>query len=127
MGRLSGYQGSGEHGKEGDHRILKAVQERGLCWTMPGNYLDYGCNSSSRRPDRLSCQIKEIDFMVGHGRDQQGRFDCTCCLTSLNEGFATADFVIKKEGRVWANSKGMAEQAAGDRSTILANDDVALA
>jgi len=57
--------------------------------------------------DRIAfpVKIKEIEF-YGDRRDQQGRFECTCCLTSLNEGFATADFVIKKEGVVWAVVRG---------------------
>ena len=57
--------------------------------------------------DRIAfpVKIKEIEF-YGDRSDQQGRFECTCCLTSLNEGFATADFVIKKEGHVWAVVRG---------------------
>jgi len=57
--------------------------------------------------DRIAfpVKIKEIEF-YGDRRDQRGRFECTCCLTSLNEGFATADFVIKREGRVWAVVRG---------------------
>jgi len=57
--------------------------------------------------DRIAfpVKIREIEF-YGDRRDQQGRFDCTCCLTSLNEGFATADFVIRKEGVVWAVVRG---------------------
>ena len=57
--------------------------------------------------DRIAfpVKIKEIGF-YGDWREQRGRFECTCCLTGLSEGFATGDFVIKKEGRVWAVVRG---------------------
>ena len=57
--------------------------------------------------DRIAFPVKinEIEF-YGDWRDQQGRFECTCCLTSLNEGFATGDFVIKRAGLVWAVVRG---------------------
>jgi len=57
--------------------------------------------------DRIAfpVKIKEIEF-YDDWRDQAGRFTCTCCLTSVNEEFATADFVLKKEGRVWAIVRG---------------------
>jgi phosphopantetheinyl transferase len=57
--------------------------------------------------DRIAfpVKIKEIEFF-GDRRDQEGRYECTCCLTSLNEGFATGDFLIKKDGEVWAVVRG---------------------
>ncbi len=57
--------------------------------------------------DRIAfpVKIREIEFYEDR-HAQEGRFECTCRLTSLNDGFATADFVLKKEGRVWAVVRG---------------------
>jgi acyl transferase domain-containing protein/phosphopantetheinyl transferase len=57
--------------------------------------------------DRIAfpVKIREIEF-YGDRKSQEGRFECVCRLTGLNEGFATADFVLKKEGRVWAVIRG---------------------
>jgi len=38
--------------------------------------------------------------------DQQGTFECTCQLTSLNEEFAFADFILKRDNKVWAIIRG---------------------
>jgi phosphopantetheinyl transferase len=35
-------------------------------------------------------------------QDQQGTFECTCQLTAMDEGTATADFILKRDGKVWA-------------------------
>ncbi|WPQ64897.1 beta-ketoacyl synthase N-terminal-like domain-containing protein [Chitinophaga sancti] len=53
--------------------------------------------------DRIAFPVKihEIAF-YGDMRDQSGSFECTCQLTELNDEFATADFVIKKAGQIWA-------------------------
>jgi 3-oxoacyl-(acyl-carrier-protein) synthase/malonyl CoA-acyl carrier protein transacylase/phosphopantetheinyl transferase len=50
-------------------------------------------------------KIKEIEFYSDR-LDQGGLFECTCRLTSLNEGFATGEFLISKNGRVWAAVRG---------------------
>jgi len=57
--------------------------------------------------DRIAFPVKiqEIEFF-GEMMDQQGNFECTCVLTELNEEFATADFVMKREGKVWAMING---------------------
>lgn len=53
--------------------------------------------------DRIAFPVKiqEIEFF-GEMMDQKGTFECTCVLTELNEEFATADFVIKRDNQVWA-------------------------
>ena len=57
--------------------------------------------------DRIAFPVKiqEIEFF-GEMMDQQGSFECTCVLTELNEEFATADFVMKRDGKVWAMING---------------------
>jgi acyl transferase domain-containing protein/phosphopantetheinyl transferase len=53
--------------------------------------------------DRIAFPVKIHDIaFYGDMQDQSGSFECTCQLTELNDEFATADFLIKKEGRVWA-------------------------
>jgi 3-oxoacyl-(acyl-carrier-protein) synthase/phosphopantetheinyl transferase/malonyl CoA-acyl carrier protein transacylase len=53
--------------------------------------------------DRIAFPVKiqEIEFF-GEMMDQQGTFECTCLLTELNDEFATADFVMKRDNQVWA-------------------------
>lgn len=53
--------------------------------------------------DRIAFPVKiqEILFF-GDFMDQQGLFECTCVLRDLNDEFATADFVMKRDNRVWA-------------------------
>jgi len=57
--------------------------------------------------DRIAFPVKihEIAF-YGDMQDQSGSFECTCQLTELNDEFATADFVIKKAGQIWAIVSG---------------------
>ncbi|MEN0055704.1 MAG: beta-ketoacyl synthase N-terminal-like domain-containing protein [Mucilaginibacter sp.] len=57
--------------------------------------------------DRIAFPVKinEIEFF-GAMEDQQGQFECTCVLTELNDEFATADFVMKREGKIWAIISG---------------------
>ncbi|NQX40045.1 Acyl transferase domain-containing protein [Pedobacter steynii] len=53
--------------------------------------------------DRIAFPVKiqEIEFF-GEMMDQEGTFECTCLLTELNDEFATADFVMKRDNQVWA-------------------------
>ncbi|NRF39735.1 type I polyketide synthase [Pedobacter foliorum] len=53
--------------------------------------------------DRIAFPVKiqEIEFF-GDFKDQKGSFECTCVLTDLNDEFATADFVMKRGGKIWA-------------------------
>ncbi|MDR6786520.1 acyl transferase domain-containing protein/phosphopantetheinyl transferase [Pedobacter africanus] len=50
-------------------------------------------------------KIQEIEF-YGDFKDQQGNFECSCQLTELTDEFATADFILKREGKVWAAITG---------------------
>ena len=38
--------------------------------------------------------------------DQTGIFECTCRLTELTDETATADFILKRDGKVWAIIRG---------------------
>ncbi|WP_158995692.1 type I polyketide synthase [Mucilaginibacter sp. L196] len=53
--------------------------------------------------DRIAFPVKiqEIEFFTDF-KDQAGEFECTCVLTELNDEFATADFMMKRNGQVWA-------------------------
>lgn len=57
--------------------------------------------------DRIAFPVKiqEIQFYEDM-HDQQDLFTCTCSLTELNDEFATADFVLERNNRVWAVIKG---------------------
>jgi acyl transferase domain-containing protein/phosphopantetheinyl transferase len=57
--------------------------------------------------DRIAfpVKIKDIEFF-GHMDDQEGLFDCYCILTDLNEEFATANIILKRNGKVWCAITG---------------------
>jgi len=57
--------------------------------------------------DRIAFPVKiqEVEFYAPL-RDQQGRFECTCQLTSLNDEFAIADIILKRGHQVWAIVRG---------------------
>jgi hypothetical protein len=38
--------------------------------------------------------------------DQEGIFECTCMLTELNDEFAIADIILKRDGKVWCAITG---------------------
>ncbi|MBT2563885.1 4'-phosphopantetheinyl transferase superfamily protein [Pedobacter sp. ISL-68] len=52
--------------------------------------------------DRIAFPVKiqEIEFF-GDMADQKGQFECTCVLTEINDEFATADIVMKRDGITW--------------------------
>ena len=50
-------------------------------------------------------KIQEVEFF-GDMMDQQGVFECTCEITELNDQFATADLLLRKENKVWAVIRG---------------------
>ena len=52
-------------------------------------------------PIKIECIHFFEDF-----QDQLGDFECFCQLTHLNDDTATADFLLKREGKVWAMVKG---------------------
>lgn len=53
--------------------------------------------------DRIAFPVKiqEVAF-YGDMQDQEGAFECTCQLTELNDEFATASFILKRDQQVWA-------------------------
>lgn len=57
--------------------------------------------------DRIAFPVKinEVEF-YGDMADQQGIFECTCRLTELTDEFATADFILKRNNKVWAIIRG---------------------
>lgn len=57
--------------------------------------------------DRIAFPVKiqEVELYAPLN-DQQGSFECTCQLTSLNDEFAFADFILKRDNRVWAIIRG---------------------
>jgi len=57
--------------------------------------------------DRIAFPVKiqEIEFYDDF-KDQKGSFECTCVLTELNDEFATADFVMKRNNKIWAIISG---------------------
>jgi acyl transferase domain-containing protein/phosphopantetheinyl transferase len=57
--------------------------------------------------DRIAFPVKiqEVELYAPLN-DQQGTFECTCQLTSLNDEFAFADFILKRNNRVWGIIRG---------------------
>lgn len=57
--------------------------------------------------DRIAfpVKIRDIEFF-GSMHDQEGLFECTCILTELNEEFAIADIILKRDGKVWCAISG---------------------
>jgi len=57
--------------------------------------------------DRIAFPVKinEVEF-YGEMEDQTGIFECTCRLTELTGETATADFILKREGKVWSIIRG---------------------
>lgn len=50
-------------------------------------------------------KIDEIIFYQDFA-DQTGEFECTCSLTDINDETATANFLLKRDGKVWAVING---------------------
>ncbi|MGG7661833.1 beta-ketoacyl synthase N-terminal-like domain-containing protein [Dyadobacter sp. BHUBP1] len=57
--------------------------------------------------DRIAFPVKinEVEF-YGEMEDQAGVFECTCRLTELTDETATADFILKRDGKVWSIIRG---------------------
>ncbi|MGO3807287.1 MAG: beta-ketoacyl synthase N-terminal-like domain-containing protein [Sphingobacterium sp.] len=57
--------------------------------------------------DRIAfpVKIKQIEFFQDM-HDQEGVFECSCILTEMNDDFATADIVLKREEKVWCIISG---------------------
>ncbi|WP_426295545.1 beta-ketoacyl synthase N-terminal-like domain-containing protein [Dyadobacter endophyticus] len=57
--------------------------------------------------DRIAFPVKinEVEF-YGDMEDQAGVFECTCRLTELTDEFASADFILKRDGKIWSIIRG---------------------
>ncbi|MEH6308604.1 beta-ketoacyl synthase N-terminal-like domain-containing protein [Olivibacter sp. CPCC 100613] len=63
---------------------------------------------------QLTLKVNKVAFPIKIGeiifhedfKDQHGEFECTCSLTEINEETATADFLLKRDGKVWASING---------------------
>lgn len=57
--------------------------------------------------DRIAFPVKinEVEF-YGEMEDQAGIFECTCRLTELTDETATADFILKRDGKIWSIIRG---------------------
>jgi len=64
--------------------------------------------------DRIAFPVKiqEIEFFSDFN-DQQGSFECSCFLTELTAEFATANFIISRDGLAWAQVKGWQNRRMG--------------
>ncbi|RFM27229.1 type I polyketide synthase [Deminuibacter soli] len=49
--------------------------------------------------------IREVNFYDDYTR-QHGTFECTCVLTQLTPEYALGDFILMRDGKVWATIKG---------------------
>lgn len=57
--------------------------------------------------DRIAFPVKIEEVIFYDDPFQQaGEFECTCCLTALTEDTATADFLMKRAGKVWLMIRG---------------------
>lgn len=50
-------------------------------------------------------KIEEITFYQDF-LDQSGEFECICSLIDINNETATADFLLKRDGKIWARVSG---------------------
>lgn len=99
------YQGIQEitaFGEEGIRGVIKGSTGKGSLLDNAGQLFGLWLQLVLQK-DRIAFPVKiqEVAF-YDDMQDQQGNFECTCRLTHLNEEFATADFILKRAGRVWA-------------------------
>ncbi|MFC3157266.1 Acyl transferase domain-containing protein [Chryseobacterium arachidis] len=103
------YQGITEVSKVGTKGIVGKIKGNG----GKGSLLDNAGQlfglwlQLTLTKDRIAfpVKIKDIEFF-GDLHDQDGIFECTCSLTELNDEFAIADIVLKKDGKVWCLISG---------------------
>ncbi|MBS1659924.1 MAG: acyltransferase domain-containing protein [Bacteroidetes bacterium] len=95
-----------EMGKKGIRGIIEGGEGKGSLLDNAGQLFGLWLQFILEK-DRIAFPVKinEIEF-YGDWREQAGRFECICCLTVLNDDFATGEFLIRKEGRVWAVIRG---------------------
>lgn len=103
------YQGITEISKVGTKGIIGKIKGNG----GKGSLLDNAGQlfglwlQLTLTKDRIAfpVKIKDIEFF-GPMDDQEGLFECFCILTDLNEEFATANIILKRNGEVWCAITG---------------------
>ncbi|MDH6250334.1 3-oxoacyl-(acyl-carrier-protein) synthase/phosphopantetheinyl transferase [Chryseobacterium sp. H1D6B] len=103
------YQGITEVSKVGTKGIVGKIKGNG----GKGSLLDNAGQlfglwlQLTLTKDRIAfpVKIRDIEFF-GDMDDQDGIFECTCMLTELNEEFAIADIILKRDGKVWCAITG---------------------
>ncbi|SHG28015.1 type I polyketide synthase [Chryseobacterium vrystaatense] len=103
------YQGITEVSKVGTKGIVGTIKGNG----GKGSLLDNAGQlfglwlQLTLTKDRIAfpVKIRDIEFF-GDMEDQDGLFECTCILTELNEEFAIADIILKRNGKVWCAITG---------------------
>lgn len=103
------YQGITEVSKVGTRGIVGKIKGNG----GKGSLLDNAGQlfglwlQLTLTKDRIAfpVKIRDIEFF-GEMEDQDRLFECTCILTELNEEFAIADIILKRDGKVWCAITG---------------------
>lgn len=100
-----GYQGIvavTKVGEQGISGIIKGAAGKGSLLDNAGQLFGLWLQLTLTK-DRIAFPVKiqEIAF-YGDMEDQQGEFECTCVLTAMNDEFATANIIMKRESRTWA-------------------------
>ncbi|NTE01282.1 4'-phosphopantetheinyl transferase superfamily protein [Agrobacterium tumefaciens] len=88
-------------GQNGITGIIEAAGGKGSLLDNAGQLFGLWLQLTLEK-DRIAFPVKiqEIEFF-GEMAEQDGTFECTCVLTELNDEFATADIVMKKDGKTW--------------------------
>ncbi|WP_175633952.1 type I polyketide synthase [Pedobacter ghigonis] len=88
-------------GEKGITGIIEAAGGKGSLLDNAGQLFGLWLQLTLEK-DRIAFPVKiqEIEFF-GDMADQQGTFECTCVLTEINDEFATADIVMKRDGLTW--------------------------
>lgn len=99
-----GYQGIKKLvavGKKGITGLIESAGGKGSLLDNAGQLFGLWLQLTLEK-DRIAFPVKiqEIEFF-GDMADQHGTFECTCVLTDINDEFATADIVMKRDGKIW--------------------------
>ena len=88
-------------GEKGITGIIEAAGGKGSLLDNAGQLFGLWLQLTLTK-DRIAFPVKiqEIEFF-GDMADQEGSFECTCVLTEINDEFATADIVMKRNGMTW--------------------------
>lgn len=100
-----GYQGIRKLIKVGDKGIIGIIEGssgKGSLLDNAGQLFGLWLQLTLTK-DRIAFPVKiqDIEF-YGEMADQTGSFECTCVLTELNDEFATANIVMKRDNKIWA-------------------------